>query len=260
MTTHPVQVRFVGCGDAFGSGGRFQACILLHGPGDDRGDVLLDCGASSLVALNQQRQDPNQIGLVLVSHLHGDHFGGLPFLILDGQFTHRTRPLHVAGPAGVGERVQAAMEVLFPGSTGVHRRFQVHFHELTDREPFRFGRERSGPMVVPYEVVHASGAPALALRVAWQGHTIAYTGDTEWTEALVELAQGADLLIAEAYTDQRNIRFHLDLATLQQHAGRLAARRVILTHLSAELLPRVGELGWEAASDGMTLELAEAQP
>jgi phosphoribosyl 1,2-cyclic phosphodiesterase len=86
--------------------------------------------------------------------------------------------------------------------------------------------------VVPVVVVHASGAPALALRVTWQGHTIAYTGDTEWTEALVELAHGADLLIAEGYTHQRKIRFHLDLATLQQHAGRLGARRVLLTHLS----------------------------
>ncbi len=255
MTKHPVQVRFVGSGDAFGSGGRFQACILLHAPGHN-GDVLLDCGASSLVALKQQRQDPNQIGLVLVSHLHGDHFGGLPFLILDGQFAHRTRPLHVAGPAGVGQRVQAAMEVLFPGSTQVGRRFPVHFHELTDRQPLRFDLEPAGLVVVPYAVVHASGAPALALRVTWQGHTIAYTGDTEWTEALVEVAQGADLLIAEGYTHRRKIRFHLDVATLQQHAGRLAARRVILTHLSAELLARANELGWETASDGMTLQLA----
>jgi ribonuclease BN (tRNA processing enzyme) len=144
----PVQVRFVGCGDAFGSGGRFQACILLHAPGHN-GDVLLDCGASSLIALKQQRQDPNQIGLVLVSHLHGDHFGGLPFLILDGQFTHRTRPLYVAGPAGVGQRVQAAMEVLFPGSTGVRRRFPVHFHQLTDRQPLRFD---PAPTVIGYRV------------------------------------------------------------------------------------------------------------
>jgi ribonuclease BN (tRNA processing enzyme) len=260
MTTHPVQVRFVGSGDAFGSGGRFQACILLHTPGDDSGDVLLDCGASSLVALKQQRQDPNQIGLVLVSHLHGDHFGGLPFLILDGQFAHRTRPLHIAGPAGVGERVQAAMEVLFPGSTGVRRRFPVQFHELTDRQPLRFDLGPAGLVAVPFAVVHASGAPALALRVTWQGHTIAYTGDTEWTEALVELAQETDLLIAEGYTDQRKIRFHLDVASLEQHVGRLAARRIILTHLSPELLPRAGELGWETASDGMTLELVGAQP
>jgi len=115
-------------------------------------------------------------------------------------------------------------------------------------------------VVVPFAVVHASGAPALALRVTWQGHTIAYTGDTEWTEALVELAGGADLLIAEGYTSQRKIRFHLDVATLEQHAGRLAARRVILTHLSAELLAGAGELGWETASDGMTVDLAAVRP
>jgi ribonuclease BN (tRNA processing enzyme) len=259
VTTYPLQVRFVGSGDAFGSGGRFQACILLHAPGHN-GDVLLDCGASSLIALKQQHHDPNQIRLVLVSHLHGDHFGGLPFLILDGQFGHRTRPLHVAGPAGVGERVQAAMEVLFPGSTQVRRRFPLHFHEFTDRQPLRFDLEPTELVVIPFAVVHASGAPALGLRMAWQGHTIAYTGDTEWTEALVELAQGADLLIAEGYTSQRKIRFHLDVATLEQHAGRLAARRVILTHLSAELLAGAGELGWETASDGMTVDLAAVRP
>jgi len=90
------------------------------------------------------------------------------------------------------------------------------------------------------------------------GHTIAYTGDTEWTERLIELAQGADLLIAEGYTLKRKIRFHLDVATLQQYASRLGARRIVLTHLSPDLLSHVGEadLGWETAFDGMTVELA----
>ena len=259
MSKRPIQVRFIGSGDAFGSGGRFQACILLHAPGHDS-DVLLDCGASSLIALKQQRQDPNQIGLVMLSHLHGDHFGGVPFLVLDGQFTHRTRPLHVAGPAGVRERVQATMEVLFPGSTQVQRRFDLRFHELVDRRPLRFDVEHAELVAVPYEVVHASGAPALALRVAWQGHTIAYTGDTEWTEALVEAARGADLLIAEGYTYQRKVKFHLDLATLQQQASRLGARRIILTHMSPDLLARVDQLGWETASDGMTLQLGTEEP
>jgi len=252
-----MQVEFIGSGDAFGSGGRFQACILLHAP--SHADVLLDCGASSLVALKQQRHDPAMIGLVLVSHLHGDHFGGVPFLVLDGQFTHRTRPLHVAGPVGVRERVQAAMEVLFPGSTQVRRRFEVRFHELADRQPFQFdvdaGVERAGLVVTPYEVVHASGAAALALRVGWQGYTIAYTGDTEWTEVLVEVAHGADMLIAEGYTYERKIRFHLDVATLQRQADRLRARRIVLTHMSSDMLSRVGEVGWEAARDGMTVEL-----
>jgi ribonuclease BN (tRNA processing enzyme) len=259
VTKQPLQVKFIGSGDAFGTGGRFQACILLHAPGH-ADDVLLDCGASSLVALKQQRHDPAEIGLVLVSHLHGDHFGGVPFLVLDGQFAHRTRPLHVAGPAGVRERVHAAMEVLFPGSTQVQRRFEVAFHEFADRQPLRFDVdfELAGLVVIPYEVMHAPGAAALALRVAWHGHTIAYTGDTEWTEALVEMAQGADLLIAEGYTYQRKIKFHLDVATLRQQAGRLAAHRIILTHLSPDLLSRIDELGlgWETARDGMTVELA----
>jgi ribonuclease BN (tRNA processing enzyme) len=76
----------------------------------------------------------------------------------------------------------------------------------------------------------------------------------------VELAQGADLLIAEGYTYQRRIRFHLDVASLQQNAGRLAGRRVILTHLSPELLARADELGWEMASDGMTVDLPAVRP
>jgi ribonuclease BN (tRNA processing enzyme) len=198
---------------------------------------------------------------VVGSLLHGDDCGGVPFLVLEGQFTHRTRPLHVAGPAGVRERVHAAMEVLFPGSTQVQRRFEVQFHELADRQPFQFDVDvdvgRAGLVVTPYEVVHASGAAALALRVGWQGHTIAYTGDTEWTEVLVEVAQGADLLIAEGYTYQRKIRFHLDVATLQQQAGRLGARRIVLTHMSPDLLSRVGEVGWETARDGMTVELED---
>jgi hypothetical protein len=154
------------------------------------------------VALKQQRHDPGK----------------------GGQFAHRTRPLHVAGPAGVRERMRTAMEVLFPGSTEVQRRFEVKFHELADRQPFQFDVdvdvERAGLVVTPYEVVHASGAAALALRVGWQGHTIACTGDAEWTEVLVEVAQGADLLIAEGYTYRRGIRFHLDVATLRQQAGR----------------------------------------
>jgi hypothetical protein len=68
------------------------------------------------------------------------------------------------------------------------------------------------------------------------------------------------LLIAEGYTNQCKIPFHLDLATLQQHAGRLAAGRVILTHLSAELLARAEELGWETARDGMTVDLRAVRP
>src|SRR5687768_15151716 len=122
-----VSVRFLGSGDAFGSGGRFQTCILLTS-GD--GAMLIDCGASSLIAMKRFGVDPNSVDAVLLTHLHGDHFGGLPFLILDGQFSRRARPLTIAGPPGVEMRVREAMEVLFPGSSRTEQRFDVRFLEL----------------------------------------------------------------------------------------------------------------------------------
>src|ERR671919_2903830 len=125
-----MQVRFVGSGDAFGSGGRWQTCIQLAASGQT---LLVDCGATSLVALKAQRIDPSTIDAVVVTHLHGDHFGGLPFLILDGQFSRRSRPLVVAGPPGLAERLTLTMEALYPGSSTVERRFGVEVIELQER-------------------------------------------------------------------------------------------------------------------------------
>ena len=85
-----VTVQFAGSGVHFGSGGRFQACISVRSTNTH---VLLDCGASSLVALKRLGLEPGSIDGVIVSHLHGDHFGGIPFLVLDQQFAQRERPL-----------------------------------------------------------------------------------------------------------------------------------------------------------------------
>src|ERR1044071_299009 len=128
QTARPgVTATFAGSGDAFGSGGRYQACIHVRGPGRGPGreTFLVDCGSTSLTALKAAGLDPGEIGTVFVSHLHGDHFGGRPYLVRDGQFRGRTSPLTVAGPPGTAARLREAMEVLFPGSADVARRFRV---------------------------------------------------------------------------------------------------------------------------------------
>ena len=238
-----VELRFIGSGDAFGSGGRFQTCLHLSGAGEP---LLIDCGASSLIALKRAGVDPGELGFVLLSHLHGDHFGGLPFLVLDGQFSRRTRPLVVAGPPGVGPRVEAAMEVFFPGSTRAPRRFVTEFVDLGDRVASAIG----GAAVTPFAVEHPSGAPAYALRVRYGGKVIAYSGDTEWTESLVDAAHDADLFVCEAYTFEKAIRYHLAYTTLREHAARIGCRRLILTHMGPEMLGRLAELECEHAEDG----------
>jgi ribonuclease BN (tRNA processing enzyme) len=241
-------VQFLGSGDAFGSGGRFQTCILLRSGG---GSTLLDCGASSLIAMKRFGADPSSIDCVLISHLHGDHFGGLPFLVLDGQFSRRERPLLIAGPPGLEARVRAAMEVLFPGSAETRQRYALRFVELPPGEG-----SPAGPVTVTaYLVQHASGAPSYALRVACDGRTIAYSGDTEWTEALLHAAAGADLFICEAYTYDKRVRFHLDYETLRHHRANLGCRRLILTHMGADMLAHLDGLDAETAEDGLTIVL-----
>jgi ribonuclease BN (tRNA processing enzyme) len=241
-----VKVRFLGSGDAFGSGGRFQTCIHVE---SGASQLLLDCGASSLIAMRRFGVDPQAIDTVILSHLHGDHFGGVPFLILDGQFKRRTRPLLVVGPPGVEKRVRDAMEVFFPGSTRIERKFETRFVELADRVAVEVGPVH----VTGYEVSHASGAPPFALRITGEGKIVTYSGDTEWTESLVDAARGADLFIAEALSYDKRIRYHLDLATLLKHRSRLDCRRLILTPMGEDVLARLDGLAVEAAEDGKQL-------
>jgi ribonuclease BN (tRNA processing enzyme) len=247
MTT-PVALRFLGSGDAFGSGGRFQTCMHLSGAG---GAVLIDCGASSLIAMKRDGVDPGDVDVVLLTHFHGDHFGGVPFLILDAQFSRRARPLLIAGPPGVRQRVEAAMEVLYPGSTAVQRKFDVEFVELQERCAARVG----SATVTAFPVVHASGAPPYALRVEYGGRIIAYSGDTEWAESLTEAARAADLFVCEAYTFDRHLKFHLDYKTIEAQAERLGARRIILTHMGRDMLAREAEARFERAHDGLVVML-----
>jgi ribonuclease BN (tRNA processing enzyme) len=246
-----VAVTFAGSGDAFGSGGRYQACIHLSVPG--QAAVLVDCGATSLSALKACGLDPLAVDTVLVSHLHGDHFGGLPFLILDGQFSRRERPLTVAGPPGTRDRLRQALEALFPGSSATRRRFSVDVVELTPGTAAAV----NGTEVTTWEVDHPSGAPPLAMRLGIGGATIAYTGDTGWTESLPFAADGADLLIAEAYYYDKAIPYHLRYTDLMAHRTDLTSRQILLTHMSTDMLARAatGQVAFETAYDGLTIQV-----
>ena len=113
----------------------------------------------------------------------------------------------------------------------------------------------SGVTVSAWEGDHPSGAPALLLRLDLAGKTLAYTGDTAWTSTLVDAAADADLLIAEAYYRDKNIPYHLRLADLDACRDRLTARRIIVTHMSADMLDHQDEVSFEAAHDGLVINV-----
>ncbi len=244
-----MRLQFLGSGDAFGSGGRFNTCFHLERA--RQGNVLVDCGASSMVAIRKWGVDPNGISTVLISHLHGDHFGGLPFFLLDARLvSRRTSPLVLAGPPGFRERLMIVMEAMFAGSTKVERKFALEIRELDLHERVEF----DGLAVTPYLMKHYSGAPSYALRIETEDKVLTYSGDTEWVEELIPAGRDADLFICEAYFFDKVMKYHIDYTTLSRHLPEIGAKRTIVTHMSAELLGRQGEIALEAAHDGMIVD------
>lgn len=243
-----LEVRFLGTGDAFGNGGRFQSCVLLR---QSEVSVLIDCGATSLTAMRHQEIEPSSIDAVVLTHLHGDHFGGLPFLLLDGQFAApRRSPLVLAGPEGTAERLRQAQEVFFPGSSEITLSYELELLTLREEEETVVGPAR----IVPLPVSHPSGAPSYALRIEWDGRVVAFSGDTEWTDSLISVAEDADLFVCECYRYEKKVPYHLDYATLVRHRQQLTCRRLVLTHLHRDMLER-RDLELETATDGLTIRL-----
>lgn len=247
-----MRLTIIGSGDAFGSGGRFNTCFMIEA---GAGTILLDCGASSLVALKGRNIDINKIDGVILSHLHGDHFGALPFFLLESQFqSRRERPLTIVGPPGTRERLNAACEVLFPRSSRNTWRFPLTVGEIAPGVP----DEALGFAIQTAEVIHQSGAPSTAVRLTRDGKVLGYSGDTEWTDALISVADGADLFIIECYDHSRDLVGHMNFARLRQRRGDLRAGRIMLTHMNATMLARLDEAraeGFLVAEDGLVVEL-----
>ena len=246
-----MKLTIAGSGDAFGSGGRLNTCFLLE---TAKATLLVDCGASAMPALKKQGIDPNRIEAIVLSHLHGDHFGGLPFLLLDAQFlSRREQPLLIAGPPGTRARLDALLEVFFPKSTGSKWRFAWRVEEIA----VGIETDLLGHSLSTAEVIHQSGAPSTAVRVSDGEKIFAYSGDTEWTDALGPIAANADLFICECYGYAGKIAGHITWEILKSRLADLGAKRTMVTHMNPSVLARLEELkaaGVLIAADGLRLE------
>ena len=243
-----MHLQFVGCGDAFGSGGRFNTCFHVQSADSN---FLIDCGASSLVAMKGLKIDRNAIDFILITHFHLDHFGGIPFFILDAQLiAKRTRPLTIAGPPGLHDWYNRLSAATFPGERKLPFDLNLQALDIGVRNQI------ADLGVTPFHVKHDDRAgPCLAYRLELEGKVICYSGDTEWTDSLLEAARDADLFICECYMFEKVIRAHLSLSTLRDKLPAIGAKRVILTHMSDDMLSRTSQIEWETAEDGKVVSI-----
>lgn len=244
----PPVLTFLGSGDAFSSGGRLQSGILIS---DLRGGLLLDCGTTLLAALENCNLTTDDIDVVAVSHLHGDHFGGLVFLLLDALFVRkRTKPLLLIGPEDLESRCRKVCQNFYPGVLDRALPFALHFRTVGSSEIL----EESFFSLTTYPARHGQ-QQALSLRVDIGGRTIAYSGDTEWTDTLALVARHSDLLICECCTYEEKLPGHIDFLTLQQHAAELETKQMILTHTGAAIDQNRERITFDIAYDGLRLQL-----
>lgn len=247
-----MEITIIGCGDAFGAGGKLQTSFYVKSA---TSTFLIDCGTTTLIGMRRLGLSPNDIDMICVTHLHGDHFGGLPWFLIDSQYvSKRTRPLIVTGPRSMEDRFLTVAEALYPGITENCRCFDMEFVAYEEKVPLTL----NGVRIVPFEVVHPSGAPPYALRFSLEDKVLAFTGDTGWTENLIPAASGADLFISECFQYDVELPIHLDYKTIAKNYERLNAKRVLLTHMGEAMLQALHHVDpnrFIVASDGMTLEI-----
>jgi ribonuclease BN (tRNA processing enzyme) len=247
-----MKVTIVGSGDAFATGGRAHTCIRIDSAATS---AIVDFGASSISAWKSLGLDFGAVDIVLISHLHGDHFGGLPFLLLDCQFSEkRSKPLVLVGPPGLHDRLESTFDLLFPGIRNIGWSFDWQVEELLPGTAF----VRNGLEIETIAVAHECGGVATGVRIDDGSRVFAYSGDTTWTDALYDLAADADLFLTECFSGDGPVPNHLDWPTLADHLAGFSARQVVVTHMSKSALSRRAEMeraGLVIAHDGQTFEI-----
>ena len=248
-----MKLTVIGCSDAFSSGGRFHSCYLLD---TDEGRLMIDCGANAPLALKRAGIALSSVDAILISHCHGDHYGGLPFLFLEKMFVERgPKPIEILGPAGIEGRTAALMEAMYPTTlSSAPKDFALVYREFKPAETLSW----RGLQITAHEVMHFSGSPSLALRVSDGVKEFAFSGDTTWCDGVNEAGRGTDLYLIECTLFSTKSGVHLDYLTLAEKFETIGAKRYLLTHMSPEMLAATGKIDQGRcllAEDGLSVDV-----
>ena len=246
-----MDIHLLGTGNAFADGGRHPMAILLE---SSTGGLLLDAGPSTLALLKQHDRGSDAIDAIVLSHHHGDHFAGVPFLILDAFSSGRTKALAIVGPPKTERVVRSALALFYP-SLG-EPEFALEFSELAPGEVWVSDTaSRLGCRVDSIEAQHFSGGIALSPIVEWEGKRIIYSGDTRLSDALIETTRDADLLICECSSYEQTPHQHVSHRELAGASRRILAKRTVLVHPDLSVIEARDPLRYELAVDGQRLTL-----
>src|SRR3990172_10035119 len=221
-----MEVTFLGSSNAFAAEGRYWSSFLV----DKK--YLFDAPPTALPHLKQLGVSLPDLEVIFLTHHHGDHFMGVPFLLLEYMYmTPRTKDLYIVGPPGVEQWMEDFAERCYPNVTreAGYRRIYVEATPETEQQAAGVSF-RCVPMDHVKDSMHAFG-----YRASINGKTIAYTGDTMFCDEIFELAEGADVLVVDCTYSEGGGPEHMGMDDLRVIRKRVAAETtIILTHLNGE--------------------------
>jgi len=219
----------LGCGDAFASLGEFQSAHLLR---FKRVNILLDCGATILNSLYTYKVDPNDIDVIVVSHFHGDHIGGFPFLLLKSVYKlNRVKKLKIIGPIGLKNRLESLIEAMYSGNG--EKMLSQDYVEIIELE---VGRkiDLEGVRLNYFEANHGNSREACGVFLTYGENSFVYSGDTSMTNQLMDNLKNAQVALLECSTE-KELKGHLNRQDIDSISKESKVESILICHQSESL-------------------------
>lgn len=218
-----MEIKLVGTGAI--SAKERSACALI----DQK--ILVDCGNGTIKTMLEQGININKIEAVLVTHLHGDHFLDLPFLIMQRNFDAADSKLNIYCPVGTTEAIAKIIEITYseiPDWTVLRDKTKTKFVEFASLNSQEVA---PGYFADSYLVAHGNFAPAYGFIIKHDDRAVGFSGDSTYCKAVDEIAKNSNLAILDASfvdVNSKHMSVH-DIETLAQKY----TTTIIPTHMSA---------------------------
>ena len=233
--TNDLRLTFIGSGNAFSPGGLCCSGFAVNEK------ILFDTPPQTLSSMNTVGLDPNAIETVVLSHHHGDHFLGLPFLLLHWRWRGRQKPVRIIGPRGTQALATKISEMVFPGVLETVG-YDLEWDDVPPGKLIRVGDLE----LEPHQMTHDDGLDiCLGYAARLGGRRFSYTGDTILCDAVLELAKDQEVMVSECASRANRIPVHMNLvddipvvrAALPKDAKLLLTHVDVDVKVDADILP-----------------------